>query len=161
MKGNLAEQLKNSMMIGSKKVFPLLKQEQIEKGAVVYLTLTEDEGLVLNQGYDSRNKFITIMKELPDEYIIGSLLINSDPNLKNTLIGDCQYPLKSTDYPDILEHLSWLDCSQIFRIPKTKVLKGGYCGKLNGEDMNLIWECLQNTKTISRKDKIRYGILDK
>ena len=161
MKGNLAEQLKSSMMIGSKKAFPLIKQEQIEKGAVVYLTLTEDEGLVLNQGYDSRNKFITILKELPDEYIIGSLLINSDPNLKNTLIGDCQYPLKSTDYPDFLEHLSWLDCSQIFRIPKTKVLKGGYCGKLNGEDMNLIWECLQNAKTISRKDKIRYGILDK
>ena len=161
MKENLAEQLKNSMMIGSKKVFPLLKQEQIEKGAVVYLTLTEDEGLVLNQGYDSRNKFITILKELPDEYVIGSLLINSDPNLKDTLIGDCQYPLKSTDYPDFLEHLSWLDCSQIFRIPKTKVLKGGYCGKLHGEDMNLILECLQNTKTISRKDKIRYGILDK
>ena len=103
MKGNLAEQLKNSMMISNRKAFPLVKQEQIKKGTVVYLTLTEDEGLVLNQGYDSRNKFITILKELPDEYIIGSLLINSDPNLRNTLISDCQYPLKSADYPDFLE----------------------------------------------------------
>ena len=161
MKGNLADQLKKSMMISNKKAFPLVKQEQIKKGTVVYLALTEDEGLVLNQGYDSRNKFITILKELPDEYIIGSLLINSDPNLGNTLISDCQYPLKSTDYPDFLEHLSWLDCSQIFRIPKSKVLKGGYCGELNVNDMSLVWESLQNTKTISRKDKIRYGILDK
>ena len=126
MKGNLADQLKNSMLITNKKVFPLVKQEQIKKGAVVYLTLTEDEGLVLNQGYDSRNKFVTILKELPDEYIIGSLLINTDPNLRNTLISDCQYPLKSADYPNFLEHLSWLDCSQVFRIPKSKVLKGGY-----------------------------------
>ena len=161
MKGNLADQLKNSMLITNKKAFPLVKQEQIKRGAVVYLTLTEDEGLVLNQGYDSRNKFVTILKELPDEYIIGSLLINTDPNLRNTLIGDCQYPLKSADYPDFLEHLSWLDCSQVFRIPKSKVLKGGYCGELKGEDMTLVWECLQNTKTISRKDKIRYGILEK
>ena len=161
MKGNLADQLKKSMMISNKKAFPLVKQEQIKKGTVVYLALTEDEGLVLNQGYDSRNKFITILKELPDEYIIGSLLINSDPNLGNTLISDCQYPLKSTDYPDFLEHLSWLDCSQIFRIPKSKVLKGGYCGELNVNDMSLVWESLQNTKTISGKDKIRYGILDK
>ena len=161
MKGNLADQLKKSMMISNRKAFPLVKQEQIKKGTVVYLTLTEDEGLVLNQGYDSRNKFITILKELPDEYIIGSLLINSDPNLGNTLISDCQYPLKSADYPDFLEHLSWLDCSQIFRIPKSKVLKGGYCGELSVNDMSLVWECLQNTKTISLKDKIRYGILDK
>lgn len=161
MKANLAEQLKDSMMMSNRKVFPLIKQEQIKKGSVVYLTLTEDEGLVLNQGYDSRNKFITVLKELPDEYIIGSLLINSNPNLKNTLIGDCQYPLKSSDYPDFLEHLSWLDCSQVFRIPKVKVLRGGYCGELKNDDMDLIWECLRNTKTISRKDKIRYGILDK
>lgn len=161
MKGNLADQLKNSMMIGSSKAFPLVKPEQIRKGAVVYLTLTEDEGLVLTQGYDSRNKFITILKELPDEYIIGSLLINSDPNLTTTLIGDCQYPLKASEYPDFLDYMSWLDCSQIFKIPKAKVMKGGYCGELKEQDMALVWECLQNTKTISMKDKIRYGILDR
>lgn len=159
MKESLGEQLKKEFVTG-KRTYRKIKQGEIKQGTVVYLSMDQSDGLTLTDGYKSRYKYVTIIGETEDGYIIGSLLINSNANFFNQYNEKCQYPLSYNDYPDFLEHKSWLDCSRLFCIPKEKILKGGYCGTLSKEDMDLILQCLIDTPTISKKQKRIFGIID-
>ena len=80
MKNSLAEQLENKLGITRKTTakekttsFPPMRERFLEKGTVVYLPLSVEEGLTLTNGYNKRNKFVAIIGELPDGTIIGSL----------------------------------------------------------------------------------------
>lgn len=160
MKESLAEQLKQKF-VKKKRIFPTIKPEQVDKGSIVYVSLDPTDGITVNGGYKSRAKFITIIGELPDDYIVGSLLINTRANFANEYLESCQYPLKQSDYPDLLDYQSWLDCSKLWRIPKSKILTGGYCGKILEKDMKYIMQCLVDTPTISKKEKLLFGIIEK
>ncbi len=104
-----------------KRQFPAAKEENLQKGQILFVPLSEDEGLVVKGGYPDQDKFITIVGIAIDGSIIGSLLINTDPNETTPELGACQYPLKGSDYPTILDYNSWLDCSQLFRVPRNKI----------------------------------------
>jgi hypothetical protein len=163
MNESLKDQLKklsSKMMIG-KRVFPKISESEVKRGTIVYLEMDSSDGLIITGGYDSRFKFITIVGETSDNYIVGSLLINTKNGHVNDYLRNTQYLLSSSNYPTILDYDSWLDCSQLFHIPKSKVLNGGYCGKLAESDMNAVLKTLENSTSISKKDKIRYGIIDK
>ena len=82
MKESLAEQLKQKF-VKRKRIFPTIKPEQVDKGSIVYVSLDPTDGITVNGGYKSRAKFITIIGELPDDYIVGSLLINTRANFAN------------------------------------------------------------------------------
>lgn len=166
MKKTLAEQLAELQGQGvlpkpikHKRTFPLITGRQIERGAVVYIPLSEEEGLVLKGKYKERDKWIVIIGVSDDDYIVGSLLVNTSPNNFTKELGDIQFPLLKRHYP-FLDYQSWLDCSELFKIPRTKVLKnGGYCGKINMDDWTLIWETLKDTEFISEEEKEEFGIL--
>lgn len=133
-------------------------EKYISKGSVVYLPLTEEEGLTIKTGYDSRNKFVAIVGELPDGTIVGSLLINTHSNTESEKVTQCQYPLKKERY-SWLDYSSWLDCSRIVTIARSKILFGKYCGRLLDEDFELVIQCIKDTTLISNKTKKKYGIL--
>ena len=110
-----------------KKIFPQVEEENLVRGSVIYIPLSAEEGLIVTGGYKERNKYVTIIGTTADGFVIGSLLINTDPHDATPELGACQFPLKLKDYPSILDYDSWLDCSQLFRIAKKKVLsRGGF-----------------------------------
>lgn len=166
MKESLAEQL--ARLTGKpipekhkkkKKLFPLAKEENLQKGSIIYVPLSSDEGLILTSGYGERNKFITIIGETTDGNIIGSLLVNTNSNNSTPELEACQYSLKKSSYQNILDYDSWLDCSQLFRIPKNKILKyGRFCGIITDEDREYIFRFLVETDVLSRKEKKEFGI---
>jgi predicted rRNA methylase YqxC with S4 and FtsJ domains len=66
----------------------------------------------------------------------------------------CQYPVKQSDYPDVLEYNSYIDCSEIFEIGKEKIKKKGIVkGHLTEQDRELIINFLKETEVISVKEK--------
>ena len=141
-----------------KRNFPFVAEEQIEKGAIIYVPLSKDEGLVLRK-HDTKDKWIVVIGISDEDYIVGSLLVNTNPNVFSKELGEIQFPLSVKDYP-FLDYKSWLDCSEIFRVPRSKILKhGGYCGKIKEEDFNLIWETIKNTEFISDECKEEFGII--
>lgn len=164
MKESLADQLSQKLGIVKKtsvkeksRSFPSMSEGHISKGSVVYLPLSEEEGLHITDGYDVRNKFVTIIGVLPDGTVIGSLLVNTKASAGNDKVDQYQYPLKKEKY-DWLDYSSWLDCSRIVPIARSKVLSGRHCGKLSDEDFNLVIQCIKNTTLISNKIKKKYGI---
>lgn len=143
-----------------KKHFPIIQNDQLTKGTIIYVPLSEEEGLILKDGYKKRDKFIVVMGLTADGYVVGSLLINSNPNDSTVELGACQFPLKRKDYPTILDYDSWLDCSELFRVNRDKVLgKGGYCGMVTDKDWALVLPFLIENPLISNKDKKEFGII--
>ena len=141
--------------------FSPVTEEYLNKGHVLLVPLSEDEGLVVKGEYESQNKFVTIIGIAADGSVIGSLLINTIPNEATPEFRNCQYLLRVKDYPTILDYDSWLDCSQLFRIPKAKVMTwGGYCGKITDMDWEYIETFLVETDVLSNKIKKEFGLIE-
>ena len=165
MKESLADQLSQKLGVRKKTsvkeksaIFPAMSEDRLSKGSVVYLALGESEGLRLCDGYDVRNKFITIIGTLPDGTVVGSLRVNTRANVGNDKLDQCQYPLKTERYA-WLDYSSWLDCSRIITIERSKVLSGKYCGALDETDFGLVMQCIRQTDLISNKTKKKFGII--
>ena len=157
--GDLLEQKKFSGYRKRKRNFPIVTENQIEKGAIIYVPIYADENFVVRGGYKSSDKWIVIIGFSENEFIAGSLLVNTKPNNFSKELGDIQFPLSDIDYC-FLDYKSWLDCSEIFRIPRSNILKyGGYCGKINDRDWELIWQTIKATEFINDEDKELFGIL--
>jgi len=135
----------------------------VKIGDIIYVSLDEEDGLVLNKGYKTRNKYIVIIGFTPEGKAVGALLINSEiDNTKRSqeLLG-CQYPLLVRHYRGILDYDSWLDCSDIFEIENTKInmRKGRLKGALTADDRERVMEFLRETDVFDKASKRRYGII--
>ena len=125
-------------------------------GDIIYVPLDEEDGLILKDGYKDRLKFVVIIGFTPEGVAVGALLINSeiDPLKRSQELLDCQYPLLLRDYRHILSYDSWLDCSDIFEIPKFKMK-----GCLTEEDRERVMDFLRETDVFDNATKRRYGII--
>lgn len=154
-------------------IFSKLKAELSEKekvdvssikvGDIIYVPLDKEDGLILKGGYEERLKYIVIIGFTPEGVAVGALLINSGIALskRSKELMDCQYPLLARNYRHILDYNSWLDCSDIFEIPKSKISekKGKLKGALLEEDKELVMEFLKKTDMFDNATKKRYGII--
>ncbi len=135
----------------------------VKVGDIIYMPLDEDDGLILKDGYKDRLKYIVIIGFTPEGIAVGALLINSeiDPSKRSQELLDCQYPLLLRDYRHVLEYDSWLDCSDIFEIPKLKITDkdGKLKGCLSEEDRERVMEFLKETDVFDNATKRRYGII--
>lgn len=137
-------------------------EERIEIGALFRTVLSEEDGLVFNDGRKEKPKrFILIGVDKVKQLCYGSVLVNT-----NKHAGDyskdylkTQYLLKKSDYPEFLKYDSYADCAVIFSIPISKLYNGEYFGKLTRVDLSKIFNTLKTTTTIAPKEKKRYGIL--
>lgn len=132
-------------------------------GDIIYVPLDEEDGLILKDGYKDRLKYIVIIGFTPEGVAVGALLINSeiDPSKRSPELFDCQYPLLRRDYSHILDYDSWLDCSDIFEIPKLKITDraGKMKGRLTEEDKERVMDFLKETDVFDNVTKRRYGII--
>lgn len=136
----------------------------VKIGDIIYVSLDKEDGLILNSGFTDRKKYIVIVGFTPEGIAIGALLINSkitEFKYQNKDFLECQYPLLCNNYPNILEYNSWLDCSDIFEIPKVKITSkcGLVKGCLNEEDTTNVMTVLRNTDVIDNATKRRFGII--
>lgn len=135
----------------------------VKIGDIIYVTLDEDDGLTLKDGYDDRLKYIVIIGFTPEGIALGALLINSeiDPSKRSAELKDCQYPLLARNYRNILDYDSWLDCSDIFELSKLKISerKGKLKGHLTTEDLERVMDFLKDTEVFDTATKKRYGII--
>ena len=135
----------------------------VKIGDIIYVPLDVEDGLTLTQGYDTRRKYIVIIGFTPEGVAIGALLINSeiDPSKRSSEMMDCQYPLLSRHYPNILDYDSWLDCSDIFELSKEKISerKGKLKGCLTDDDKTRVLDFLRETDVFDNITKRRFGLL--
>ena len=140
-----------------------VNMSSIKVGDIIYVPLDEEDGLTLKDGYKERRKYIVIIGFTPEGIAVGALLINSeiDPSKRSQELLDCQYPLQARHYRDILDYDSWLDCSDIFEIPKLKISDkdGKMKGCLIDEDKERVMEFLKDTDVFDNATKRRYGII--
>ena len=100
-----------------------INMASINVGAIIYVSLDEEDGLILNKGYTTRKKFIVIIGFTPEGVAVGALLINSRlaPSKRSLEMMESHYLLLRRNYPSILDYDSWLDCSDIFELSKDKI----------------------------------------
>jgi hypothetical protein len=141
----------------------ILKDASFLTGKVLKMNLTEEDGIVLKDGAEGRNKYFVVVGCDVDNGLVGSLLVNSNINenaINTKELLDCQFPLKKKDY-DFLKYDSYLDCSKLFELSKVKILgRGVEKGELTSDDKQLVLEHLRNSEVISTKLKKRYHIIN-
>lgn len=135
----------------------------IQIGDIIYMPLDKEDGLTLTDGYSDRLKYIVIIGFTPEGIAVGALLINSeiDPSKRSPELLDCQYPLLHRNYNQILDYDSWLDCSDIFEIPKLKITDkdGKLKGRLTQDDKERVMTFLQETEAFTNTEKRHFGII--
>ena len=140
-----------------------VNMSSIKVGDIIYVPLDEEDGLTLKEGYKERRKYIVIIGFTPEGIAVGALLINSeiDPSKRSQELLDCQYPLQARNYRAILDYDSWLDCSDIFEIPKLKIThkEGKFKGSLTTEDRERVMDFLKETDVFDNATKRYYGII--
>lgn len=141
-----------------------VNMSSIKVGDIIYVPLDEEDGLILKDGYKERRKYIVIIGFTPEGIAVGALLINSeiDPSKRSQELLDCQYPLQARYYRNVLDYDSWLDCSDIFEIPKLKITDkdGKMKGSLTEEDRERVMDFLKETDVFDNATKRRYGIIE-
>lgn len=138
-----------------------VNEEHLKVGSVIKVALDESDGLVLKPGYKNRDKYIVIIGFTKEGNIIGALLINTDPATYTKELRECQFQVKKSKYPAILDYDSWLNCGNILDINKDKLIKkGAFKGEFQEDDLGYVMEFLKNTEMYTPKDKRKYGIIE-
>lgn len=89
-----------------------LKQESLVKGIedlqvgdIVYYDMDRADGIVPTPGYDTRLKYVIVAGAKSNSKEVCAVLINTDNDHSSAPDWQAeQYPIKQTDYPDILDH---------------------------------------------------------
>lgn len=135
----------------------------VKVGDIIYVPLDEDDGLILTNGYDKRNKYVVVIGFTPEGIAVGALLVNSkiDPSKRSPEMMSCQYQMLLRHYPAILDYDSWLDCSDIFELKKQKIeeREGRLKGCLTDEDRERVLDFLRKTDLFDNVTKRRFGLI--
>lgn len=158
-KNSVLEKLKAAMDEAER-----VDMSSVKIGDIIYVSLDEEDGLILKNGYDDRKKYIVIIGFTPEGVAIGALLINSEidsSKKRSEELLNSQYPLLVRNYRSILDYDSWLDCSDIFELSKLKITEkdGKLKGCLTPEDRERVMAFLKETEVFDNATKKRYGII--
>lgn len=131
-------------------------------GDIVYVEMDSNDGLVLNEGYPTRLKYVVVAGSKSDNKEACLVLINSD----NDYSDDpewiaAQIPIAHNNYPEILDYDSWMDCTdpKQMTMRKLRARKAEIVGRLNDEDLSLVMATLKDSGFIDTHLKKVYGIL--
>jgi hypothetical protein len=154
----LAQQVRPKIIAEQKEGLKIT-DEKLVPGRIVEIELSEEDGLILKDGYKTRIKYIVIISVDNDRVIYASFLINSKQNDLTVELADLQYPIRYKDYPHLLKYESYLDCSFLLPIERTRLISNGKDrGKLTDADLTDAILEIRNSKTISNKEKKRFNL---
>ena len=136
--------------------------DDIQIGDIVYVEMDRNDGLVLVDGYDTRLKYIVVAGSKSDKKEFAVVLINSEADFSDDpdWQGE-QYLLRHSDYAGVLEHDSWIDCTdpKILSLRKMKAKKAGKKGCLVERDLVNVTQKLKNSDFIDERTKKVYHLV--
>lgn len=135
--------------------------EDLEVGDVVYYDMDRRDGIIPNNGYDSRLKYVVVAGAKSNAKEICAVLINSDHDFSASPDWQAeQYLIRRENYPDFLEHDSWIDCtdSKELKVKKIIAKKAEKRGHLNEIDLNNVMKHLKENDFIDQHTRKVYGI---
>jgi hypothetical protein len=140
-----------------------VKRDSIKVKDIIKVSLTREDGLTLNKGYDTREKYIVIVGKDELGRLLGALLINheiatfiqTDDDMMNA-----QYMLKQESYKSFLKEDSWLDCTELFSLSAQKIedRKGEKVASLNDDDFERVKYTIATTEFIDEAQKMQFGL---
>ncbi len=137
--------------------------DKIVPGALIRTIISTEEGLVFKDSRTEKPKrLIIIGVDRQRQICYGSVLVNTKPNPNvrfSSQFLNTQYIVRRENYIDFLDYDSFADCAQVFSIPMSKILSGEYFGTLNEIDFLAVMDMLRNNKTMTIKEKKRFGII--
>lgn len=126
-------------------------RDDLNVGDIIYQCMDRNDGLVLDKGYDTRNKIFVIVGKKSNGEAVGMCLINSNLDFykDDAERQKFQYTIKKANYPDVrvLVKDSRLDCSKLFPMNarKSVAVRAEIVGHLTTEDeaaiMPLVASC--------------------
>jgi len=123
--------------------------------------MDRSDGIVLNEDYDSRLKYVVVAGAKTNNNEVCAVLINThkDHSLNPDWQAE-QYLIKQTDYPSILDHDSWIDCTdpKELKVAKIKAKDGEKKGCLNSHDLANVMKHLKENDFIDSHTRQVYGI---
>lgn len=137
--------------------------DDLHVGDIIYVELDRSDGLVLNQGYDTRLKYVVVAGSKSNRKEYGVVLINSDADYSDAEDWKAeQYLVRQEDYPGILDHDSWIDCTDPKELPlrKIKAKRAEVKGYLNERDLANVMRTLKESDFVEPHFKKVYGIND-
>ena len=134
-------------------------------GDIIEMDLDENDGLLLNDNYTTRRKFIVIIGKTSNGDLYGAFLINShiDFSKRNGEMMKYQYPMLKENYPEVLNYDSWLDCTDLFDLKRRKIIarKAKRISHLKPFDKDKIKSIVINSELIPDQIKKKLGIITK
>lgn len=137
--------------------------EDLQVGDIIYVEMDRKDGLVLNDGYDVRLKYVVIAGSKSNNKEFGVVLINSDTDYSDApdWLAE-QYPLSQSDYMSILDHDSWIDCTdpKELTLRKMKAKGAEKMGHLTPLDLEGVMIRLRGSDFVDSHFKKVYRIAD-
>ena len=135
--------------------------EDLQVGDIVYYNMDRADGIVPNPGYDSRLKYVVVAGAKSNSKEVCAVLINTDNDHSPASDWQAeQYLIKQEDYPAILEHDSWIDCTdpKELKVSKIKAKDAEKKGRLNARDLANVMKHLKENDFIEPHIRKVYGI---
>lgn len=135
--------------------------DDLKVGTVVYVEMDKNDGLVLNDGYPTRLKYVVVAGAKTNRKEVIAVLINSEADFSNAPDWKAeQYPLLQCNYPVFLVRDSWVDCTdpKVLTVRKLKAKKAKVSGRLTPDDLNAVMTKLKGSDFIDTHTKKVFGI---
>lgn len=135
--------------------------DDLKVGTVVYVEMDKNDGLVLNDGYPTRLKYVVVAGAKTNRKEVIAVLINSDADFSDAPDWKAeQYPLLQFNYPVFLVRDSWVDCTdpKVLTVRKLKSKKAKVSGRLTPDDLNAVMTKLKGSDFIDTHTKKVFGI---
>lgn len=135
--------------------------EDLQVGDIVYYDMDRADGIVPSTGYDSRLKYVIVAGAKANSKEVCAVLINTDNDYSSAPDWQAeQYLIKQTDYPEILDHDSWIDCTdpKELKVSKNKAKEAEKKGRLNPRDLANVMKHLKENDFIDTHTRKVYGI---
>lgn len=135
--------------------------DDLKVGTIIYVEMDKNDGLVLNDGYPTRLKYVVVAGSKTDRKEVCAVLVNSDADYSDAPDWKAeQYPLLQKNYQDVLDHDSWIDCTdpKPLTVRKLKAKKAEVKGRLTADDLKAVMTKLKKSDFINDHTKKVYGI---
>lgn len=135
--------------------------DDLKVGTIIYVEMDKNDGLVLNDGYPTRLKYVVVAGSKTDRKEVCAVLVNSDADYSDAPDWKAeQYPLLQKNYQDVLDHDCWIDCTdpKTLTVRKLKAKKAEVKGRLTADDLKAVMTKLKKSDFINDHTKKVYGI---
>ncbi len=135
--------------------------EDLQVGDIVYYDMDRADGIVPASGYDTRLKYVVVAGAKSNSKEICAVLINTDNDHSPAPDWQAeQYQIRQADYPEVLDHDSWIDCTdpKELKVSKIKAKEAEKKGRLNPQDLANVMKHLKENDFVDAHTRKVYGI---